>query len=647
MNNWLSRTSPERQRGERGNPSLALGAGRKDLKTLLGGALLIACGLFLGCGTRPAIEPAPAVPKVPDSGYFEDKTPESGVRFTYRNGEEAGHAAILESLGGGVALLDFDGDGRLDVFFTGGGYFDGPDKKQIKGHPCRLYRNLGGWKFQDVTAAAGLDQLAGGAAWFYTHGAAVADFDNDGWPDLLVTGWGRLALLHNEPDGKGGRRFRDVTQQAGLSDPHWSTSAAWGDLDGDGFADLYVCHYVNWSWANNPPCKDYRDQTRPDVCPPKQFQALPHRLFRNNHDGTFSDVSKAAGLRAPRQKADYDRLAHLDAEARQQLRAADAAHDYGKGLGVLIFDADDDGRPDVYIANDTSGNFLYLNQGGGRFREAALERAVAYDENASATGSMGVDAADYNGVGSLSLFVANYQNEAHSLYRNKGKGQFVYASRAAGITAIGLGYVGFGTAFFDFDLDGNEDLIISNGHVVKRPPLPAEVKQAPVLFRNLRKAGDQPYDVAFENVAGRGGPYFRAVHLGRGVAVGDLDDDGRPDLVLNPMNEPAVLLRNVHQTGHHWLGAQLVGRPYRDAVGARATLEVGGRKLLRTVKGGGSYLSSGDRRVHFGLATDAKAGRLTVRWPSGKEQSWDNLPVDRYWRLIEGQADAEAPAGRD
>jgi hypothetical protein len=584
-----------------------------------------------GCGVTPTTEATAPPAGPPRPGYFEDKRAGSGIDHQYRNGEEAGHAAILESLGGGVALLDYDGDGLLDVFVTGGGSFEGPDKKEIKGRPCRLYRNLGNWKFEDVTERVGLDRPQ-----FYSHGAAVADYDNDGWPDLLVTGWGGVALYHNEADGKGGRHFVDVTRKAGLTDTRWSTSAAWADFDGDGFPDLYVCHYVDWSFANNPPCLDYRDQMVPDVCPPKQFQALPHVLYHNNGDGTFRDVSDEAGLRMPRKERDYERLAGLGPEALTTLRRADQHHDYGKGLGVLVFDADGDGRPDIYVANDTSGNFLYLNQGGGRFREEGLLRGCAFDDNGSPNGSMGVDAADYAGVGSFSVFVTNYQNEAHALYRNQGGGRFVYASRSAGVSALGLVYVGFGTGFLDFDLDGNEDVLISNGHVVHHPPLPAEVRQLPVLLRNLYRPGERPFEVRFANVSAQAGPYFQSKHLGRGVALGDLDNDGRIDVVFSPTNEPVALLRNQHETGHHWLGVQLIGHPYRDAVGARLTLEVGGRQLVRAVKGGGSYLSSGDRRIVFGLGPEKTFGRLTVRWPSGKTQTWDHLAVDRYWKLEEG-----------
>jgi hypothetical protein len=613
------------------------------MRTLAGAVLLLALVsaqfVLLGCngGPRATVIAAGDTTTPREPGYFEDVTAGSGVAFTYRNGEEAGLATILESLGGGVALLDYDGDGLLDVFITGGGYFDGPDKKAIKGYPCKLYKNLGGFKFKDVTAEVGLDRLADGEPWFYNHGCAVADYDNDGWPDLLVTGYGRLALFHNVPDGKGGRRFEEVTSRAGLSDPLWSTSAAWGDLDGDGWPDLYVCHYVNWSFANNPPCRDYENQTRPDVCPPKMFLGLPHALYHNNCDGTFTEISNAAGLQVPRAEEDYGRLTHLNAAARERLRRADGEKDYGKGLGVLIADFDGDGRPDIYVANDTSGNFLYLNRGSGRFEQVAAECGVACGEGGKLTGSMGVDAADYNGTGLLSLFVANYQGETHELYRNRGKGQFVVASRTAGITSLGLNYVGFGAGFLDFDLDGNEELFISNGHVVHHPPPPVEVKQRPVLLRNNRKPDDKPHEVAFENVTANAGPYFQERHLGRGVALGDLDNRGRTDIVLNPMNEPVVVLRNRHETGHHWLGVRLVGQPYRDAVGALLELEVGGQKLVRAVKGGGSYLSSSDRRVLFGLGSNYKGGRLTVRWPSGKVQSWDGLAVDRYWKLTEGK----------
>lgn len=604
----------------------------------------VAAGVILLASCSPRLSdptPEPVLPAPLPAGHFEDVTAASGVAFTYRNGEEAGLATILESLGGGVALIDYDGDGLLDVFLTGGGDFTGPDKRAITGHPCRLYKNLGRHTFRDVTAEAGLDRLEDGRAWFYTHGAAVADYDNDGWPDLLVTGYGRLALFHNVPDGTG-RRFVEVTKAAGLTDTLWSTGAGWGDLDGDGLPDLYVCHYVNWSWENNPPCKDYRDQTRPDVCSPKAFDGLPDVLYRNNGNGTFSDASAASGLQVPRPDAAYAGLTHLAPAGVDRLRRAVRDRDYGKGLGVLIADLDDDGRCDIYVANDTSGNFVYLNRGPGRFEQVGAESGAGYDAGGRPTGSMGVDAADYNGSGLLSLFVANYQNEVHALYRNRGKGQFVHASQVAGLNALGLQYVGFGAGFLDFDRDGHEDLVISNGHVVHHPPPPAEVKQRPVLLRNTRQAGQKPAEVRFENVSAQAGPYFQSPRMGRGLAAGDLDNRGRTDLVLNPMNEPAVVLRNRHETAHHWVGVRAVGQPYRDAVGARVEVHLaGGETLVRAVKGGGSYLSSGDRRLLFGLGGRDRIDRVSVRWPSGKVQSWDGLAVDRYWTLTEGDPAAK------
>ncbi len=543
---------------------------------------------------------------------FSDRTPGSGFDFTCRNGEEAGHYAILETLGGGVALLDYDGDGLLDIFLTGGGYFDGPDKEQIKGHPCKLYKNLGNFQFKDVTAEAGLN-----IPWFYTHGCAVADYDNDGWPDLLVTGWGRLALFHNESNGKGGRHFVEVTKQAGLNDTLWSTSAAWADLDGDGFPDLYVCHYVNWSFANHPACTY---EGKKNICTPRLFKALPHVLYKNNGDGTFADVSKQAGILEP------------------------PALEHGKALGVLIVDLDEDGRPDIYVANDTEDSLLYLNQGGMKFKEVGLKCGVARDDHGAATASMGVDAADYDGSGHLSLFVTNFHREVHALYRNRGRGEFAYASRRTGIASlVGLAYVGWGTGFIDFDRDGAEDIFITNGHTMLNPPPSESLRQRPVLLRNLRKPSDKPHMVKFENVTTQAGPFFQVPHRGRGAAFGDLDNDGKTDIVVSHLNEPAVLLQNTLDNGHHWLGIELVGNPYRDAVGAKLTLEVGDQKLVRAVKGGGSYLSASDRRIIFGLGKAETVGRLTVNWPSGepRTQTWNNLKIDRYHRLIQGREGQE------
>jgi len=558
--------------------------------------------LLAGCSARvePPAETPPAV--------FDDCTAGSGLDFTYRNGEETGHLAILESLGGGVALLDYDGDGLLDIFLPGGGYFDRTDAEfqkdksktpGIHGHPWKLFKNLGNFRFRDVTHEVGLERLAAGQEFFYSHGVAVCDYDRDGYPDILITGWHRMALFHNEDDGEGGRKFVDVTEKAGLPRGLWTTSAAWADLDGDGYPDLYVCQYVNWSFEKNHPT-DCNYGSGRDVCPPKTFDALPHRLFRNNGDGTFRDVSKEAGLR-----------------------------DDGKGLGVLIVDVNGDGKPDIYVGNDTTDNFLYLNRstpGKIVLEERALASRVAVTDLGKATGSMGLDAAAYDGSDRPSLLVTTYEGELHSLFRNEGKGRFLYATPMSGLAALGRSYVGFGVGFLDYDNDGWEDIAIANGHVVHTSA--AGRKQSAVLLRNDGKN-------RFTIVTSQGGPYFQAKHLGRGLAVGDLDNDGRPDLVVSSIGERVAILRNVLDTGHHWLGVELIGKDHRDVAGARATLEVAGRKLTRFVKAGGSYLSSGDRRLLFGLGDSDKVGRLTVAWPWGGVQIYDGLAVDHYCRLME------------
>jgi hypothetical protein len=339
------------------------------------------------------------------------------------------------------------------------------------------------------------------------------------------------------------------------------------------------------------------------------FAGVPHLLYRNNRDGTFTEVGKQAGLR------------HDGKEA-------------GMGLGVVIVDVDGDGRPDIYAVNDTTVNFLYQNQssrGQLRFQEVSLASGAAMGPSGRPDGSMGVDAADYDGSGRPSLWVATFERERHALYRNLSAGtllSFRHETQQAGLGVLGSTYVGFGTAFVDVDGDGWEDIVLSHGHVRRRPTR-GPLQQKAILFRNLGTG-------KFLNATAQGGPYFQARHRGRGLAVGDLDNDGRPDLVITHLNEPAALLRNDPDVPrHHWLGLELIGRNHRDIAGARVAVEAGGRRLTRFAKGGGSYLSASDRRILIGLGLAERVERVTVHWPWGEEQRWDGLALDRYWRLVE------------
>lgn len=577
-----------------GNP--AVGSPRAWLLLLL---------LLTGCPNPPAaVDPGKTADDAVDRGSktvgqpthtpstsveFRDRAISAGVRFTYRNGQEAEVYSIVESLGGGVAVIDWDRDGDLDLFFSGGGKFI--DETSIAGHESGLFFNRGDWEFLSVAREAG----TAGKTRYYSHGVAVGDYDADGFPDVLVTGFGGLVLWHNQGDGT----FGDVTPASGLTDSLWSSSAAWGDVNGDGHLDLYVAHYVNWSFQNNPLCPS-KSNGQQDICPPRLFDPLPDTLYLGRGDGTFVDASQQSGL---------------------VLSGA-----CGKGLGVLMCDIDHDNDLDIYVCNDTVPNFLYRNDGRGRFREVAMQSGAAVSETGVPEGSMGVDLGDFDLDGQLDLWVTNYERESIALYRNDGRGMFRHVSHLAGLTTVGGLYVGWGTVFVDFDLDGDQDVFVSNGHVI-RYPAEAPLRQLPLLFRN-------DHGRRFVNVAAGGGKYLASPHMGRGVAAGDLDNDGDSDLVVVHTNEPVAILENRSpRDGQHWLEVRLVGtRPEtsRDASGAIVTLDVeGGPVQTRQVKSGSSYASTSDPRLCFGLGTRRGRVQLKVRWPGGHIQELADVAVDR------------------
>ena len=518
---------------------------------------------------------------------FSDRADEAGVHFIYRNGEESEHFSILESLGGGVGLVDYDQDGDLDLFFPGGGAFD-PDGQPM-GHAGALYRQEEFGKFSPVTNLAGVDNKK-----LYTHGVARADADNDGFPDLLVTGYGGLIFFRNHGDGT----FSECDISSGLDDRLWSSSAAWGDLNEDGVLDLYVAHYVNWSPRNNPVCASGAGNRR-DVCPPKQFQPLPDVLYFGIGDGTFRDASREAGLST-----------------------------LGKGLGVLIADLDLDGHQDVYVTNDTVPNFLYRNNGNGLLEDISESSGASVNDKGLPDGSMGVDVLDFNLDGLPDLWVSNYERESFAVYKNFGGKNFLHVSQATGVTAVGSRFVGWGTVCFDVDCDGDEDVFVSNGHVVHFPEA-APVRQNPLLFENL-------LGKRFQDVAPNSGPWMASPHPGRGCAAGDLDHDGDLDLVVSCMNEPIAILMNTTLTKNHWLQIRLVGTvSSRDAQGVRVTIQTELSSQSRQVKGGSSYGSTGSDWLHFGLGQAEKIRNIEIRWPSGVTQSLIDVAVDQRHLVVE------------
>tara|TARA_Y100001960_G_scaffold77653_1_gene83056 strand:- start:7233 stop:9035 length:1803 start_codon:yes stop_codon:yes gene_type:complete len=525
---------------------------------------------------------------------LDEITPDSGVDFTYRNDFEAGNNSILESLGGGVAVFDFDQNGTLDIFFPGGGRYEGKENDKITGLPGALYTNRGDATFENVASVSYTDNQT-----LYTHGCQVGDFDNDGFPDFVLTGWNGLLLFHNQGDGT----FLEIHEPAGLDNTLWSSSGAWGDYNGDGFLDLYVCNYVNWSFDNHPYC-DGPTPSQREICPPKEFEPLPDNIYYSNGDGTFFNAREFAQL-----------------------------NNLGKGLGVMSADYDLDGDIDIYVANDTVANFLYINDGTGQFEERGTLHSVAFDGLGNSNGSMGIDVGDYNLDGKPDIWVANYEQEAFALYRNDGQAMFTYVSDRTGVTSLGGLFVGFGSLYYDFDYDGDEDILITNGHVINYPRSGNQF-QLPVLLVNEQNDSNNYRKMIRKKFDDDG--YMGTQHMGRGLALGDLDDDGDADFVFSNNVEPAAIVENTtEQTGLN-VRVKLIGRTTnRDAVGSILTLKTSAGDFIRLTRGGASYLSQSDPRMYWSLPADTTINSLVIQWPDGQTQEIEDIPTTHALTVIQ------------
>jgi hypothetical protein len=523
------------------------------------------------------------------SARFSDATEEVGIAFHHRNGGgEDKH--IVETMSGGGGFWDYDGDSDLDVYLLNGAPL--PRYRGPLPLTNALYRNEGG-RFTDVTEEAGLSGSG------YSMGCAAADYDNDGDVDLFVSSFGPGHLYRNEGDGT----FTEVTQTAGVGAAEFAASAAFADIEGDGDLDLYVTTYIEYRLDNPVYCGDRALGVR-TYCHPNNYPGAPDLLYRNEADGTFSDVSVEAGVSLKE----------------------------GRGLGVIFTDYEEDGDPDIYVANDTMMNHFFRNQGSGRFEETALSLGLGFDENGRPEGSMGVDASDYDGDGKLDLFVTNFESESNTLYRNLGDGAYADTTYAAGLAIPSLPWVGFGTGFFDFDNDGDPDLFVANGHIMDHASALSDATRHAQPKQLYENEGGR-----YSDISGVAGELFAREQVGRGTAFGDWDDDGDPDVLVVNNNDAANLLRNETENENHWTLLQLVGRASnRDGIGAAVRLEAGGKKQVDELRCGYSYLSMNDLRLHFGLGAAERIDKIEIRWPSGLNETFDDLPADSRLLILEG-----------
>jgi len=521
-------------------------------------------------GNKPDVRP-----------LFVEVTAKSGITFVHKSGASP-DKFMVETFGSGLAWIDYDNDGFPDLYFVNG----------ASGAPNALYHNNQDGTFTDVTARAGI-AADGVAAKAYKTGVAVGDYDNDGYLDLYVTAFGPNILFHNNGDGT----FTDLTAKAGVAGGpnEWSTSTGFFDYDRDGRLDLYVVNYLDYRLDENPYCGLKKEGYRM-YCHPTQFDGMADRLFHNNGDGTFTDVSKRAGIANPA----------------------------GKGLGVTFCDYDRDGDPDAYIANDTVRNFLYRNNGDGTFTDVAYAAGVGFDSNGKPQAGMGTDCADIDGNGYPDIFVTNFSEELNALYQNRGDGTFDDVSATVGMGAAFLP-LGFGTKMYDFDNDGDLDIHITNGHVIDNVKLYQSnltYAQKDLLFENI---GGK-----FKDVAARGGPALQAERIGRGLAVADFDNDGNLDVAISGLGQRAVLLRNQGARPGNWIIIRAKGKKSNSfGLGATVKIQTSEGAQVREINNVASYLSSNDIRLHAGLGAARIIQQIEILWPSGTKQVLKDVAVNQ------------------
>ena len=564
-------------------------------KRLLAVSVVLLPALALSAAAPPKAPAKAANPAPATKVTFTDVTAASGIKFTHNSGR-SGKKYLPETLGAGVAIFDADGDGWLDVLFINGRDWDPKGRTSLPA----LYHNNHDGTFTNVTKGSGLDVQT------YGMGVAVADYDNDGREDVYITSLDGDRLFHNE----GGGRFKDVTAASGIKNASFGTSAAWLDYDRDGKVDLFVANYVQWSRDKDLWCS--LDGATKSYCTPESYKGTSSKLYRNLGNGRFEDVSQKAGVADPTSKS----------------------------LGIAVLDYNGDGWPDLFVANDTQPNKLYRNQGNGTFKDEALEAGVAFSEEGTARGAMGVDAADYDRSGRPHLLVGNFSNEMLALYHNEGSGVFVDEAPSSTVGQASLLTLAFGVFFFDYDLDGLPDILTANGHLeeeINRVQPRIQYRQPPLLFHNLGKG-------KFESAAASVGRDFSRPMVARGAAYGDLDNDGDLDVVFTTNHGPAYVFRNDGGNRNRWLRVKTVGtKSNRDGLGAVVRVASAGGKQWAMVRSGSSYCSQSDLALTFGLGQDKVVQVLEIEWPSGTKQRFTNLPTNQVVTVDEGKG--IVPAG--